>query len=134
MGPVVHRALTGADNAPVKENLAFLSACGKLAEVRVVCAPDAVDVEAVLDGVAAALGPRAPPPPVKLITFRPNGVRGALAGRPSPHAGADDCLAGVRPERRTGRRPPALTVPPPSPGGGFSFCGQRCASGGNVVE
>ena len=22
--------------------------------------------------------------PVKLITFRPNGVRGALAGRPSP--------------------------------------------------
>ena len=51
--PAVHRALTGADNAPVKENLAFLSACGKLAEVRVVCAPDAVDVEAVLDGVAA---------------------------------------------------------------------------------
>ncbi|MFR5862289.1 MAG: glycine radical enzyme activase, partial [Flavonifractor plautii] len=82
--PVVHRALTGADNAPVKENLAFLSACGKLAEVRVVCAPDAVDVEAVLDGVAAALGPRAPSTPVKLITFRPNGVRGALAGRPSP--------------------------------------------------
>lgn len=61
--PVVHRALTGADNAPVKENLAFLSACGKLAEVRVVCAPDAVDVEAVLDGVAAALGPGPPPPP-----------------------------------------------------------------------
>ena len=59
-------------------------ACGKLAEVRVVCAPDAVDVEAVLDGVAAALGPRAPSTPVKLITFRPNGVRGALAGRPSP--------------------------------------------------
>lgn len=55
MEPAVHRALTGADNAPVKENLAFLSACGKLAEVRVVCAPDAVDVEAVLDGVAAAL-------------------------------------------------------------------------------
>ncbi|MFQ7857137.1 MAG: YjjW family glycine radical enzyme activase [Flavonifractor plautii] len=82
--PAVHRALTGADNAPVKENLAFLSACGKLAEVRVVCAPDAVDVEAVLDGVAAALGPRAPSTPVKLITFRPNGVRGALAGRPSP--------------------------------------------------
>ena len=50
----------------------------------VVCAPGAVDVEAVLDGVAAALGPRAPSTPVKLITFRPNGVRGALAGRPSP--------------------------------------------------
>ena len=41
-------------------------------------------MEAVLDGVAAALGPRAPSTPVKLITFRPNGVRGALAGRPSP--------------------------------------------------
>ena len=82
--PAVHRALTGAANAPVKENLAFLSACGKLAEVRVVCAPGAVDVEAVLDGVTAALGPRAPSTPVKLITFRPNGVRGALAGRPSP--------------------------------------------------
>ena len=34
--------------------------------------------------LAAALGPRAPSTPVKLITFRPNGVRGALAGRPSP--------------------------------------------------
>lgn len=70
----------------MKENLAFLSACGKLAEVRVVCAPDAVDVEAVLDGVAAALGPRAPSTPVKLITFRPNGVRGALGRPPLPHA------------------------------------------------
>lgn len=28
--------------------------------------------------------PLAPSTPVKLITFRPNGVRGALAGRPSP--------------------------------------------------
>ena len=30
--------LIKADNAPVKENLAFLSACGKLADVRRWCA------------------------------------------------------------------------------------------------
>ncbi len=77
--------------------------------------------------------PQGPLHPVKLITFRPNGVRGALAGRPSP-----------TPEQMTAWRAYALGAglapsscadrAPALPGGGFSFCGQRCASGGNVVE
>lgn len=61
--PAVHRALTGAGNAPVKENLAVLSACGKLAEVRVVCAPGAVDVEGRAGRSGRRARPQGPPPP-----------------------------------------------------------------------
>lgn len=76
-------------------------------------------MEAVLDGVAAALGPRAPSTPVKLITFRPNGVRGALAGRPSPTPEQMAAWRAYALSAGLGARPPALTVPPPSPAGAF---------------
>lgn len=80
----VHRALTGADNAPVKENLALLSRLGKLEELRVVCAEGDVDVEAVLDGTARVLGDAVSSTRLKLIAFRPHGVRGGWEGRSSP--------------------------------------------------
>lgn len=80
----VHRALTGSDNAPVKENLALLSRLGKLTELRVVCAEGDVDVEAVLDGAAQVLGDAVSSARLKLITFRPHGVRGSWEGRTSP--------------------------------------------------
>ena len=84
--PDVHKALTGSGNETVKENLAFLSRCGKLEELRIVCVPGAVDVEAVLEGAARVLGDRTPSARLKLIAFRPNGVRGAFADRAVPTA------------------------------------------------
>ena len=82
--PAVHQALTGRDNASVKENLDLLSRLDKLEELRVVCTEGDVDVEAVLAGTASILGPRTAGTRLKLISFRPHGVRGSWEGRPSP--------------------------------------------------
>ena len=80
--PVVHPpGHRRGDNAPVKETLAFLSACGKLAEVRWCALRTRWTWRLCWTGGCCA-EPQGPP--IKLITFRPNGVRGALAGRPSP--------------------------------------------------
>lgn len=72
-----YRALTGADDdAPVKKNLSFLYAAGKLEEVRVVCMPGWVDASAVIRGVRRTLGAGAANLRLKLIAFRRHGVRG----------------------------------------------------------
>lgn len=69
--------------------------------------------------MAAALGPRAPSTPVKLITFRPNGVRGALAGRPSPTPEQMTAWRAYALSAGLGAVLLALTVPPPSLAGAF---------------
>lgn len=82
--PAVYAALTGAkNNTAVKENLRYLAGAGKLEELRLVVLPGRVDAEAVIDGVAAAIGPARAAARLKLIAFRPFGVRGELAGAPA---------------------------------------------------
>lgn len=81
----VHRRLTGAENTPVKRNLAFLGGLGKLTEVRHVCVPGRTDAKEVLGGIAQTLGAEAAAEtPLKLISFRPFGVRGELSSVPQP--------------------------------------------------
>lgn len=84
--PAVYTALTGAsDNETVKQNLRLLAEQDKLAELRIVCLPGHVDAKAVLEGIRSILGPeKTAAIPLKLIRFRPNGVRGKLAQAPSP--------------------------------------------------
>lgn len=72
-----HRFLTGSSNRTVLRNAEFLHAVGKLAEVRMVIAPELFDVRANVKLLADFLVPlyvkrrfR-----VKLIAFRPQGVR-----------------------------------------------------------
>ncbi|MDL2293144.1 YjjW family glycine radical enzyme activase [Ruminococcaceae bacterium OttesenSCG-928-D13] len=82
--PAVYKALTGAaSNAAVKENLGTLAENGKLEELRVVVVPGCMDAEAVIAGIAQTLGPKLTARTrLKLIAFRPNGVRGELAQAP----------------------------------------------------
>lgn len=84
--PDVFRALTGGDNAAVKDNLRFLSACGKLEEVRIVFAEGRIDAEDAIRGVSELLGPKTPGTRLVLISFRPFGVRGPFSSLPSPDA------------------------------------------------
>lgn len=81
----VHRSLTGSDNLIVKKNLLYLADMGKLAEVRVVCLENEADADAIIAGVAGAVGPEnIKRLLVKLIRFRRFGVRGRLERAPSP--------------------------------------------------
>ena len=81
-GGVFH-ALTGGENDTVKQNLRYLYDTGKLEEVRIVCLPGYVDAEATVDGIADSLGDVSKVF-LKLIRFRPCGVRGDLEGHPAP--------------------------------------------------
>lgn len=84
--PGVFRALTGGDNAAVKENLLFLSSCGKLEEVRIVNVEGHVDAEDAIRGAAELLGPLTGNTRLLLISFRNNGVKGPIAAFSSPSA------------------------------------------------
>lgn len=87
----VFRRLTGAGNEAVKRNLELLSGLGKLEEVRVVYVDgEWTDARRAIRGVAEVLGRRRGDVRLKLIPFRPNGVRGALSGHPAP--GSDEML------------------------------------------
>lgn len=91
--PAVYRALTGAaDNHMVKRNLAYLAAAGKLAEVRIVNMPGRVDAADAINGVAEALGKARETVKLKLIAFRPFGVRGQAASAPAPTGPEMDAL------------------------------------------
>ena len=99
----VHRSLTGSDNFIVKKNLLYLADMGKLAEVRVVCLENETDADAVIEGVADAVGPgNTKKLLIKLIRFRRFGVRGRLEYVPSPGfeyidaLNARACLYGFR--------------------------------------
>lgn len=86
--PEVFRALTGLDNGVVKRNLTYLSGIRRLEEVRVVCAPGYVDAEACIRGIAAALGPEETAAHLlKLIRFRPFGVKGPMRAQSAPGMG-----------------------------------------------
>ncbi|WP_283610460.1 YjjW family glycine radical enzyme activase [Faecalispora anaeroviscerum] len=82
--PQVFRALTGGDNAAVKDNLVFLSSCGKLEEVRIVNVEGYVDAQDAIRGTAEMLGPLTGSTRLLLISFRANGVKGPFAKFSSP--------------------------------------------------
>lgn len=84
--PQIFQALTGGSNTVVKRNLRLLSEKGKLTEVRLVYVPGMVDAEAVLRGIAETVSDKQQFT-LKLIRFRPFGVRGALSEAPSPSDG-----------------------------------------------
>lgn len=79
------KRLTGGSGENVRKNLVYLEACGKLAEIRIVVVPGYVDADAALDGIARTLSPETVKTVLlKLIRFRPFGVRGELAGSGAP--------------------------------------------------
>jgi pyruvate formate lyase activating enzyme len=82
--PQVFRTLTGTGNEVVKENLRYLADENRLEEIRIVCLDDWVDAEAVIYGVAKTLGEKNALQNLRLIRFRPFGVRGALENTPPP--------------------------------------------------
>ena len=83
--PEVFSHLTGADlSETVKQNLRFLAERGKLEEVRIVCLEGEVDVPQTIAGIAAEIPQHLEDFTLKLIRFRPYGVKGRLAGRQSP--------------------------------------------------
>lgn len=82
--PSVFRALTGGDHSAVKENLLFLSSCGKLEEVRIVNVEGHVDAADAIRGCAEMLGPLTGSTRLLLISFRNNGVKGPFAAFSSP--------------------------------------------------
>lgn len=76
--------LTGTDGRTVRKNLALLSEAGKLAEVRVIVTEGWNDPEDAVRGVASTVGGRLGSTRLRLMRFRHFGVRGAMAGAPSP--------------------------------------------------
>lgn len=69
-----HVALTGRDNAVVKANLAYLASIDKLLEVRLVLL-EGRDHEKTIRGIADILGEKIQNVAIKLIDYRPFGVR-----------------------------------------------------------
>ena len=79
-----HR-LTGGENTVVKENLRRLSEMGKLEELRIVCLEGYVDAERTIRETARLLPKEiCQKTLLKLIRFRPVGVRGTLKRTPPP--------------------------------------------------
>jgi pyruvate-formate lyase-activating enzyme len=79
-----HRELTGLGNAQVLDSLDRLVAEHRLAEVRLLVVPGHNDSEAALRATGDYLAQRAPGVPVKVIGFRPHGVRAAARHIPAP--------------------------------------------------
>jgi pyruvate-formate lyase-activating enzyme len=80
----VHLELTGSGNEQVLRSLDRLAAEGKLAEVRLLVVPGHNDTEDLLRRTGAYLAEHAPGVPVKVIGFRPHGVRAAARSIPAP--------------------------------------------------
>jgi len=79
-----HRELTGLGNAQVLHSLDRLVAEHRLAEVRLLVVPGHNDSEAALRSTGDYLAQHAPGVPVKVIAFRPHGVRAAARHIPAP--------------------------------------------------
>jgi len=79
----VYHKLTGdVSNNIVKDNLKYLSHQKKLEEVRIVCLEDGiVDVKGTIDGIYNTLVPYHKDFRLKLIRFRPQGVKGVLSNK-----------------------------------------------------
>jgi pyruvate-formate lyase-activating enzyme len=81
----VFKALSGGDNSLMIKNLICLEAHNKLEELRVVVVPGHTDTGAVLQGLKNTLTPMTiAQVPLKLIRFRPLGVRGAFSALGPP--------------------------------------------------
>jgi len=81
-----HREMTGLGNGQVLHSLDRLFAEQRLAEVRLLVVPGHNDSEEALRATGAYLAHRAPGIPVKVIGFRPHGVRAAARHIPAPTA------------------------------------------------
>lgn len=81
-----HRELTGLGNAQVLDSLDRLFAEQRLAEVRLLVVPGYNDSADVLRRTGAYLARHAPGIPVRVIGFRPHGVRASARHIPAPTA------------------------------------------------
>ena len=79
-----HRELTGLGNAQVLLSLDRLAGEQRLAEVRLLVVPGHNDSEMALRRTGDYLAQHAPGVPVKVIGFRPHGVRAAARHIPAP--------------------------------------------------
>jgi len=84
--PAAHRELAGADNAPVLSAIRQVSAAGKLYETRLLLVPGVNDDPATLDRTVRWLLAVDPAMRIKVIGFRPHGVRGAARTWRQPDA------------------------------------------------
>jgi len=81
-----HRELTGLGNAQVLASLDRLVEEERLAEVQLLVVPGHNDSEDVLRATGDYLAQNAPEIPVRVIGFRPNGVRATARHIPAPTA------------------------------------------------
>ncbi len=79
-----HVELTGSSNAQVLASLDRLQAAHRLTEVRLLVVPGHNDSEDLLRRTGTYLAEHAPGVPVKVIGFRPHGVRAAAREIPAP--------------------------------------------------
>ena len=86
LDPATHRELTGLGNAQVLDSLDRLFAENRLAEVRLLVVPGYNDSADVLRRTGAYVARHAPGVPVRVIGFRPHGVRAAARHIPAPTA------------------------------------------------
>lgn len=86
LDPVVHWELTGSGNTSVLRSLDRLAAAAKLVEVRLLVVPGHNDSADGLRRTGAYLAEHAPGVPVRVIGFRPHGVRAAARSIPEPSA------------------------------------------------
>lgn len=93
--PVVHRRLTGADNAPVLASLRLLAAADRLYEVRLLVVPGHNDSAAALERTAHWLLQLDPQVRVRVIGFRGHGVRAAARTWAEPDEAARAAYAEV---------------------------------------
>jgi pyruvate formate lyase activating enzyme len=84
--PDVHERLTGQPNAPVLSSIRHLAAHDRLHEIRLLMVPGVNDDPGMLRDTAAWLASACPGTRLKLIGFRPHGVRGSLGTRPEATA------------------------------------------------
>lgn len=80
----IHLELTGSSNFQVLASIDRLAREQRLAEVRLLVVPGHNDDEALLRRTGTYLADRAPGVPVKVIGFRPHGVRAAARSIPAP--------------------------------------------------
>ncbi|WRS28546.1 YjjW family glycine radical enzyme activase [Oscillospiraceae bacterium MB08-C2-2] len=91
--PDVFFSLTQGDNFAVKQNLSFLFALNKLEELRIVVVPGKMDAKAAILGIQRQLGRKnVRGIPLKLISFRPYGVKGDFAQLAPPSKSEMDVL------------------------------------------
>lgn len=92
-----HIAITGHTNQVVLDNAVYLAEIGKLYEVRCVICPDLYDGEQSVRAIAAFLAPYLSVNDIhiKVITYRPNGVRPEYARMTVPGQAYLQSLAAI---------------------------------------